>query len=181
MIDATPKIECPRLNKHKPLRHIPPLTGAEINRFNRFVMPQDNGCWAWMGAVKKGRGLFYLRGDMLIAPRVAWRIANGHDPDRHVCHACDNPNCVNPDHLWLGTHQDNMADAVSKGRLRKPPSIEKCQRGHVMDEDNIYFRPDNGKRQCASCRHERNKRRRKTGRIMHYKDGRICGPLEAMK
>ena len=78
-------------------------------------------CWAWGGAKMKkdGRGCVSLNGRTETAPRVAWFVAHGEWPPSHifVCHTCDNPNCVNPSHLWLGNNAANMKDAARKGRL----------------------------------------------------------------
>lgn len=80
-----------------------------------------NECWPWCGTVlkKDNRGILYFDGRNHLAPRVSWFIHNGEWPAKgiFVCHACDNPNCVNPDHLWLGTCGDNTRDAAAKKRL----------------------------------------------------------------
>lgn len=86
---------------------------------------KGEGCWTWTGTKQPtgygtiGRG---RRSGSLRAHRVSWAIANGADPGgMFVCHRCDNPVCVNPDHLFLGTPKDNTADMVAKGRNRKGP------------------------------------------------------------
>ena len=80
-----------------------------------------DACWPWTtaGRVIDGEyGKFRLRG----AHRVSWELANGPIPDGLcVLHRCDNPPCVRPDHLWIGTKKDNIRDAMSKGRNVPPP------------------------------------------------------------
>ena len=92
-----------------------------VERFWRFVSRGDAGtCWEWTGSRDRdGRGRFAVKRRPHNAPRVAWVIANGPIPDGvYVLHRCDNPACVNVEHLFLGTHQDNMDDRTAKGRWR---------------------------------------------------------------
>lgn len=81
-----------------------------------------NGCWVWNAMLSKGYGKFKYRGKMSPAPRVAWELTNGPIPDGlFVCHDCpdgDNPRCVNPAHMFLGTPKDNTQDMIKKGRSR---------------------------------------------------------------
>ncbi|MBP8196936.1 MAG: HNH endonuclease [Chromatiaceae bacterium] len=82
---------------------------------------RTDGCWQWKGA-KKASGYGKLSpsaGVFLVAHRIAWEIHNGPIPEGlFVCHHCDNPECTNPEHLFLGTPQDNMDDKVRKGRWK---------------------------------------------------------------
>ena len=77
-------------------------------------------CWEWQGYCNPyGYGSFNLNGKMQYAHRVAWELANGTVPDGLcVLHSCDNPPCVRPSHLFLGTLTDNSRDMVQKGRCR---------------------------------------------------------------
>lgn len=77
------------------------------------------GCWLWTASKNaKGYGRFNLNGNTQAAHRVAYELFFGPIPNGlFVCHFCDNPACVNPSHLWLGTNSDNIRDSVNKGRF----------------------------------------------------------------
>ena len=80
-----------------------------------------DGCWNWTGAKFKGTGYgqIQVNGRPKRAHRVAWELSNGPVPAGVlVLHRCDNPSCVNPTHLFLGDHQANYDDMVSKGRRK---------------------------------------------------------------
>lgn len=92
-----------------------------IKRFENNVYPEPNtGCWLWTGCVSPGKwgyGVFWVDGKTIKVHRYSYIIFKGEIPKGlFVCHSCDQPSCVNPDHLFLGTHQDNMKDMNSKGR-----------------------------------------------------------------
>jgi hypothetical protein len=78
-------------------------------------------CWLWKGNVNaNGYGTCRTSGIVARAHRASWTLAHGEIPKgMQVLHRCDNPPCVNPDHLFLGTHIDNMIDKASKGRARR--------------------------------------------------------------
>lgn len=92
------------------------------NRFaDKISFDIDTGCWNWTASTrtKFGYGQIKYKGKMRAAHRVSWEMFYGEIPDGiFVCHKCDNPKCVNPTHLFLGTNQDNMNDMKSKGRSR---------------------------------------------------------------
>jgi hypothetical protein len=82
-------------------------------------------CWLYKGPLDdRGRGLLWIgRRRPVTAHRAAYFVYKGEIPaGLCVCHACDVPSCVNPDHLWLGTQQDNLADMRNKNRDKPPPN-----------------------------------------------------------
>jgi len=86
-------------------------------------------CWLWMGSGPDGYGGFKLDGRWLLAHRVAYEFEVGQVPaGLCVCHTCDVRKCVRPDHLFIGTNQDNVDDRQAKGRGAVPPQPELEQR-----------------------------------------------------
>lgn len=86
----------------------------------RIEIPEDEkACWIY--PVSKGMeyGLFNFQGKRYAAHRASWMIYHERFPKHHILHKCDTPACVNPEHLFEGTHTDNMRDAAKKGRLNQ--------------------------------------------------------------
>lgn len=94
---------------------------ADRKRFWSKVDQTAEGCWLWQGTMlQQGYGCFKIAGKMYKAHRVAYLYAVNSIPEGLVlCHSCDVRHCVRPGHLFVGTHQDNSNDAVSKGRQAK--------------------------------------------------------------
>lgn len=87
--------------------------------YGRCEPVPESGCLIWLGAVEKkfGYGVLVRKPKTWLAHRLSWFLTFGDIPDgSHVLHKCDVPSCVNPGHLFLGTHKDNMADKVKKGK-----------------------------------------------------------------
>ena len=103
-------------------------------KFWEHVQKTD-GCWLWIGA-RNSEGYGYLRFNyaQLRAHRVSWELHFGPIPDGlFVLHHCDNPPCVNPSHLFLGTNGDNMLDAINKGY-----AIGGSEKGRCAGEKNSH-------------------------------------------
>lgn len=118
---------------------------------------QANGCHIWRGArLKRGYGHMNVNGKYLLAHRIAFVLANGELDDRvKVLHSCDNPPCVNDEHLFAGTLRDNSRDCVAKGRHKTPFSgAQPGERHHnarltMQQVETIRRRAKSGERQCS--------------------------------
>lgn len=143
-------------------------------RFERKVV-RNGECWAWAGAkTPEGYGTIRNeRGKTEKAHRVAWRLHVGEIPKgggHHgmcVLHRCDNPWCVNPAHLFLGSNRDNAIDRQSKGRTKslelgpkKNAARPTCPHGHPVNDANTGRRRT-GSRYCRVCQAARSRANRK--------------------
>ena len=105
-------------------------------RFWEKVNKHGDECWEWLGSKdEKGYGYFWDQIRNTKAHRYSWTTHYGRiQKDKIICHHCDNPSCVNPNHLFLGTHQDNANDREAKGR-RKNVVGENSPNSKLTDDD----------------------------------------------
>jgi hypothetical protein len=94
----------------------------DIQRFHQKYSKEPNGCWEWIEhKTHNGYGQMHFNGAKRRAHRISYEIHKGNIGEGLlVCHTCDNRKCVNPKHLFLGTHKDNHSDMVNKGRAVSP-------------------------------------------------------------
>lgn len=137
----------------------PIITKTEYETRLLPYIDKQESCWMWTRCCSP-YGVLTIRGKTFGVHRLMYvyhhqKVLTSH---QFVCHTCDNPNCCNPDHLWVGNNLDNIQDRVNKKRTNNQyREATHCKRGHEFNNQNTYISPSNGQRQCRICR--RNVRR----------------------
>lgn len=129
----------------------------------RSIPVPESGCWLWEGTTDpKGYGSLSIKDDRYRAHRISYLAFIGDPGSLFVCHKCDVPGCVNPKHLFLGTHSDNMIDSVRKRRHRSSRKTQ-CPKGHPL-----IAHPSESRRYCPICTHAINTSERQKRNIQRW-------------
>jgi hypothetical protein len=145
----------------------------QLRLWSRVVPAGPSECWVFKGSgtARGEHGVIRAGSRAEKAHRVAWQLVNGPIPEGMcVCHRCDNPPCINPSHLFLGTIADNNRDRHQKGRrknleagrAKRHAAIRArthCPHGHAYDASNTLIRA-NGSRECRACSRDEARQRR---------------------
>ena len=105
---------------------------AKHKKVEKYIPVPESGCWIWLGVVfGSGHGRVVINENGVNretgAHRLSWEVHKGAIPEgKHVLHTCDVPCCINPAHLYIGTHQDNMRDKAHRGRVNITDKMRKA-------------------------------------------------------
>ncbi len=143
-------------------RWIPKTDADYVAEWKANCAITEKGCWEWQGWKCMSRGMKdrsrgypegYYRGKRVRLTRTVLGIKLGRPltASERACHECDNPPCINPDHLWAGTQKENIQDGISKGRQQFHPShYTHCKNGHEFTPENTRI-TRLGYRECREC------------------------------
>lgn len=116
------------------------MTNSTEKFWNKVDLSYEDDCWNWLGSLDEcGYGRYQINKKRKFAHRLSYEIEYGPIPDNLlVCHHCDNPKCVNPKHLFLGTNDDNMKDMARKGRANRSSKNIGIENGsHKLSPEQI--------------------------------------------
>lgn len=116
---------------------------AILDLIERLEKEGPKKCWQWpLKTDRQGRGRYWLNGKLELAHRAVWRIKRGPIPaGKMLCHTCDNQGCVNPSHLYVGTHADNMRDMKDRKRYFAAKEPERVRElGRKLGSSNTWSR-----------------------------------------
>ena len=126
-------------------------TTRQIERFwDRVDKKGPDECWEWFGQ-KNPKGYGYVK-PYGLTHRFSYELHTGEKPgELFVCHSCDNPPCVNPAHLWLGTVTDNQRDAKAKGRLVRTQEQIEVNRNNFRYASHVRWCINEGRGPKSNC------------------------------
>lgn len=135
-----------------------------IARVRKRVVVTETGCWLWQGFLTEwGYAQAGYRGRTRTVHRTLYMMLHNVKltHEQYVCHTCDIRNCVNPDHLWLGTNSDNQKDAGRKGRHSESSKTHCPQNHEYTPENTLLVKSASGgqARHCKTCTRDRHRRR----------------------
>lgn len=127
-----------------------------IDRVKRKCLVIPTGCWVYQGGLNQlGYAEASFNGKKWMVHRfMYWHLKGPFDKSLDCCHTCDNPSCVNPDHIWLGTPTDNSRDCVQKRRHHNTVKTH-CPRGHAYSEHGMAHQSNPRWRKCRTCEGQR--------------------------
>lgn len=155
------------------------MTPEQISRYWAKVNKGlENECWEWVGAKNsKGYGQFSINGKSTSTHRISYAMHHGEIlPGLIVCHTCNNPPCVNPKHLYMGTNTDNMHQASQQKRFPEQHKTH-CKNGHEFTPENTIIRNQGNKkgrapgstyRCCKECKRINDSKRVNTPERQKY-------------